>query len=301
MNTDFDELLRDGMERFTADLHAPVNLADRARRSRRQRMTTRTAASCVAAAAVTAIAFAALPSTAPVTTGIGHPAVPEGLDVEYLHVNRTAQKSIEQFWSYRHEVRELISSTSGRRLAEGGSVRIKPKNGHKQALDTIVDFRHKTWARGPQDVSSGLPLPSCHPPFLDYPMSPSALPAWIGAMHKLIKCGDLKVSGTAEIDGVETIKLTTTSSLEAGPGSKGAIWVKRADFVPVRMIVGKGANSWRADLHWLRPTKANQALLRVPIPHGFRRVPLSKIDTSSGESCTVSSAHPHKQVCTHSG
>jgi len=298
MNTGFDELLRDGMERFTADLHAPANLADRARRNRRQRLTVRTAVSGVAAAAVAAAAFTIAPSTAPVTTGIGPAAIPERFDLEYLHVNRTA-KAYEQLWSYRNETRELISSASGRPLVDGGSVLVKPRNGQQQSVTTEVDFRHKVWGRGRQDAYP-IPTPSCHPPALDYPASPATLPAWIRSVHKLIKCGELVASGTTEIDGVKTIKLTTTSAFEAGPGSKGAIWVKRTDFAPVRIAVGKGANSWRMDLQWLRPTKANQALLRVPIPHGFRRVPLSQINKTSSGSCHASSARPHKTICTHS-
>src|SRR5262249_11982699 len=109
-------------------------------------------------------------------------------------------------------------------------------------------------------------------------------------------------SGTAEIGGVQMIKLRTTIPFESVPPfSKGTIWVKRANYVPVRIAARKGKISWRMDLHWLSPTKANLALLRVPIPAGFRRVPIKRLSDQSSQSCTVSSSHPHKQVCTHSG
>jgi hypothetical protein len=40
------------------------------------------------------------------------------------------------------------------------------------------------------------------------------------------------------------------------------------------MTAGNAGGWWRADISWLRPTKANLALLRVPIPAGFRRADL---------------------------
>src|SRR6185312_3284059 len=62
MNTDVEELLRDGMERFTAEVRAPAALARTAARLRRRRRTARAAVAggtaAVTAAAVTVIVAA---------------------------------------------------------------------------------------------------------------------------------------------------------------------------------------------------------------------------------------------------
>jgi hypothetical protein len=298
MNPDFDNLLRDGMERFTDDLRAPINLADRARRSRQQRLTLRTTAGGLAAAAVAAIAFAVLPSEPAPVVGNSQPHVPERFDVEYLHLTMPKHE-FERLWAYGSRVRAVYGS-SGRAIEDYGTT-TSPMKAHDRRVVTIVDYRHKIWARGKQ---RGYPAPhpiSCHPASLTYPIGPSSLPAWIRGVHKLIKCGELVVTGSAEINGVPTIRLRTTISFETGPGSKGTIWVKRTNFVPVRIEVGKGGSSWRMDLQWLRPTKPNRAQLRVPIPHGFHRVSINRLAGSSSETCQGSSSHPHKMVCKHSG
>ena len=59
MNTDLEELLRDGMERFTAGVQAPAGLAYRASKLQRRRLAVRTAVAC-GTAAVTATAVVAV-------------------------------------------------------------------------------------------------------------------------------------------------------------------------------------------------------------------------------------------------
>jgi hypothetical protein len=301
MNSEFDELLRDGMERFTAELRAPANLAARARRSRRQRLTLRTAASGVAAAAVAAVAFAAVPSTmAPVTVGSPTVRIAERHDLEYLQLTR-ANRDSAQLWIYRGQIRQQISSPSGRPIGVLVSDTVKAKNGHTRSVQTIVDYQYKEWARGRQAYSLSLQSLSCHPPTLDVPSSPSALPAWIRGVHRLIKCGVLKVAGTEQINGIPTIKLKTTTKVANSPtGTREMFWVKRSDYAPVRMVARAGTQSNLINISWLPPTKANVAMLRVHIPSGFRQVPLSKLSSQSSETCRVNSSHPHKKTCTHS-
>ena len=54
MNTDVEELLREGMERFTAGVRAPAGLADTARRLHRRRLAVRAAVACGTAATTAA-------------------------------------------------------------------------------------------------------------------------------------------------------------------------------------------------------------------------------------------------------
>ncbi|HEY3905240.1 MAG TPA: hypothetical protein VGM14_15125 [Streptosporangiaceae bacterium] len=167
---------------------------------------------------------------------------------------------------------------------------------------TIVDYGRKEWARGPGGFDLTTPTLSCHRDNLFLPQSPTALTSWIRGVHKLIKCGDLVVSGTAQVNGIQTIKLKTATSFAVSAGDMySTLWVKRSDYAPVRMVTKFSNVTTRSDVSWLPPTKANVALLRVPIPPGFHRVKFSRLAGTSSESCSVSSSHPHKQTCTHSG
>jgi hypothetical protein len=64
------------------------------------------------------------------------------------------------------------------------------------------------------------------------------------------------------VDGVDAIKMT-------GSAGQLTLWVNPTTYLPVRFTVGPLQN----DFQWLRPTPANLALLRVPVPAGFRQVP----------------------------
>ena len=142
MNTEFDELLRDGMERFTADLRAPANLAARARASRTKRLTVRTAASGVAAVTVAGITFAAIPATtAPVSVGVDRHGLTERFDIERVQITRGGQIS-GQAWIY-HERLRLLDVSSGRPIKDEGSAVVRAKDGHHRGGITIVDYRRK--------------------------------------------------------------------------------------------------------------------------------------------------------------
>jgi hypothetical protein len=164
-----------------------------------------------------------------------------------------------------------------------------------------VDYHRKEWARGPGGFALVTPTLSCHQPELFLPESPAALPSWIRGVRKLIKCGDLVVSGTAQVNGIQTIKLKTSAGFAVKASGDSTIWVKRSDYAPVRMVTREDKLTIRRDVSWLRPTKANLAMLRIPIPAGFHRIKFSQLPGASSESCSTSSSHPHKQTCTHSG
>lgn len=276
MNANLDELLREGMLRFTADLHAPANLADRARRHRSQRLTLRTAAASAAAAiAIAAIAVGAVSARTARQPNLNRPAGPvERSDVEYLRLTGSLPAKSETIWSYGRTSRQLITSLSGRLLEDDGYSVIRYVHGRFTLTRTIVEFSSKTWARarvGPFATSARV-APTCAQPELGWPGSPVSLPSWIRNLHKAMDCGDLAIAGVARIEGVEAIKLAATSKLRKSPVSVTTIWIKRANDVPLRMAGGDVRDRWRADISWLRPTKTNLALLQVPIPDGFRRV-----------------------------
>lgn len=272
MNASLDELLRDGMERFTADLHAPADLADRARRRRGQHLVFRTAASCAAAAvAVAAVAVGAVSAG---NSNLGGPAGPaERSDVEYVHLISSSRTYSEMTWAYRGTFRQQIRSSAGRLLEDDAYHVLRYSRGHLALTRTIVEYGTRTWARA-RLSQAGVAVqaaPTCARPGLGFPDSPASLPGWIRKLHKAMDCGDFTIAGTARINGVEAVKLVGTSKLDKALRSS-TIWIKRADDAPL-LMTGGDVGSWRrAEISWLRPTRANQALLRVPVPAGFRRV-----------------------------
>ena len=77
--------------------------------------------------------------------------------------------------------------------------------------------------------------------------------------------------GRQHVDGVEAIELT------GRPGSpiSETIWVNPSTYLPVRVVVNSPFGPRQtADITWLPPTAQNLAYLTVPIPAGFRPVPL---------------------------
>ena len=78
------------------------------------------------------------------------------------------------------------------------------------------------------------------------------------------------------MDGTEAIEL---KSRPGSPVSK-TVWVSQSTYLPVRVVVrlsfGKlPGREQTADFTWLPQTAQNLAKLTVPIPAGFRHVPVS--------------------------
>jgi len=302
MSTDVEDLLREGMERFTADLHAPVGLTCQIARRRRRRFALRamTGGVAVLAAGAAALAVIALPRV----NGTGQPAVDAAYVVRNVSDALTAAEpgTIAQMtvttsggpngtttaeeWSNGEQWRSVTYSSSGQPVYDEG---YSTKSGY-----TLVSYPTKTWAR-----QAGLGLPyapfSGAPPSVKngcgralgaFPVlfrlglpgtstSASSLPSTVAeALRTAVSCGTLAVAGHQRVDGTETIKLTSR------PDSliSETIWVDPSSYLPVRVTVRSAAGhspvQQTADFTWLPPSTQNQAKLRVPIPAGFRSVPV---------------------------
>ena len=111
---------------------------------------------------------------------------------------------------------------------------------------------------------------------IGFPTSP--LPASVATvLRTAISCGTLAVAGRQRVDGIEAIKLTSRPARLISE----TVWVSPGTYLPVRVVVrsapGMPALRQTADITWLRPTAQNLARLTVPVPAGFRQVPLAKI------------------------
>jgi hypothetical protein len=301
MNTDVEDLLREGMERFAADLRAPAGLACRvAARRRHRRLALRSVAG--AAAALTAGAVALVAVVVPGAGGSAAAAsyvvkradsalsVADPGEIAQMTVatrgpamfGGTTVTATAEEWSYGGRWRSVTYSSAGHPVYDEGS--------STASVYTLVNYQTKEWARQP-----GLGRPSasvfsprnCGPVIAAAPLlfqtglpgigfSASSPPSTVArALHTAISCGTLAVAGRQRVDGIEAIELTSR------PGSpiSETIWVNPGTYLPVRVVVHSAFGApalLTANITWLSPTAQNLARLTVPIPAGFRQVPLAE-------------------------
>lgn len=302
MNTDVEDLLREGMERFTADLRAPAGLTCQIARRRRRRLALRslTGGVAVLAAGAAALAVLALPGV----NGTGQQAADAAYVVKNVSdaLTTAAPGTIAQMtittsggpgqatsaeeWSNGEQWREVTYSSPGHPVYDEG---YSTKSGY-----TLVSYPTKTWAvqaglgRPYAPASASLPAVKhgCGQALGSFPVlfrlglpgtstSVSSLPATIATeLRTAVSCGSLTVAGHQTIDGTDTIKLTSRT----GSLINETIWVSPSTYLPVRVTTqsaaGYSPTQQTADFTWLPPTAQNQAKLTVPIPAGFREVPL---------------------------
>ena len=198
MNTDVEELLREGMERYTADLRAPAGLTYLVARRRRKRLALRslTAGAVALAAGAAALAVAVVPSV----NGAGGTAV----DAAYVIKNVSnalsaaepgtiAQMTVTtsgpalpgvksttttaEEWSNGNEWRSVTYSSPGHPAYDEG---FSTTSGY-----TLVSYPTKTWARQPglgQPAAPAFGTPSakrgCGPAVAGFPDAVPARAAW---------------------------------------------------------------------------------------------------------------------------
>jgi hypothetical protein len=302
MKTDVEDLLREGMERYTADLLAPAGLTERIARRRRRRLMLRsmTGGVTVLAAGAAALAVVALPRV----NGTGQPAVDAAYVVRNVSdaLSAAAPGTIAQMtittsggprgtataeeWSNGEQWRSVLYSSPGHPVYDEG---YSSASGY-----TLVSYPTKSWA---QQAGLGLPYApfskspasvkqGCGKALGAFPVlfrlglpgtstSTSSLPMTVAtALRAAVSCGSLTVDGRQVVDGTETIKLTSR------PGSliTETIWVSPDTYLPVRVMTSSPAGlppvQQTADFTWLPPTAQNLAKLTVPVPAGFRKVPV---------------------------
>ena len=302
MNGNVEQLLREGLDRLTADADVPAGMAHRARAHRRRRkIVTRTALACGTAAAVAAavIVVAGPGRTVPApiqarTTAYVIWRMKNAL-AERKMVIRTeitfspAFPSITQ-WTYHRNERSVqtgVLHVPGVPWAQGavdwvdGTTIINGKLRYVEA-----DYRHHEW----YTTAQSLILPNGCPSHLD--LAEFNDTNWATFVPQTLNCGALKVAGHAWIDGKRTIKITGSASDPYWWGRHGegrgplkvyaTLYVNPSTYLPVRVIWSNWTH-WRngkplhgivrEDIQALPPTPDNIARTSITIPKGFHRVP----------------------------
>jgi hypothetical protein len=322
MNSDVENLLREGMERFTRDLWAPAGLTRRVVQRRRRRRALRSAAGVAATLTAAAVALAAVEVPSALHNGADATAyVVKRVDsaLNAVGPGEIAQMTVTtrsapvnggtttttnaEEWSYGDQWRSLVTSQAGRAVYDQGS----STSSASVTVYTLVSYLARTWGRqhelsplGTGKSGTG----SCGPgaagtlqflfqpglaQLLGFHTSGSSLAATVPrALRSAISCGSLKeVASRQQVDGVDAIELTSPPD---SPASE-TIWVSPGTYLPLRVVVrsdgphhGLILNNQvvllaTADITWLPPTSQNLAKLTVPIPGGFRHVPVDEAIT----------------------
>ena len=268
MSTDVEDLLREGMERFTADLRAPAGLTcqiARRRRRRRLALCSVTGAAAALTAGAVALAVVVVPSqqragielTADVVKRVSSAltAADPG-DIAQMSVTtssaspyggRTTTTTAEE-WSYGDQWRSVTYSSPGHTLYDEGYTASAGSS-----VYTLVNYSTRSWTERPGLGRQAAAIPfstlptarDCRPAIGAFPLlyrfglpgmglPASSLPSTVArSLRTAVSCGTLTVAGRQTVDGVEAIKLTS----RAGSPISETIWVSPSTYLPVRVVV----------------------------------------------------------------
>jgi hypothetical protein len=294
-----EELLRGGMERFTANVTMPQGLAVKAarHRERRRRATAAATAGTVAAAAAAAVAVIAAGTPAAPAPASAHAQTAAyvisraetalaGINsqqvVQYLHETAsgthaamwglTAGTYAE--WAYRGQAMFAAYGADG----QLSTVTAAQLTGN-QYTTTMVSYQGKKWWR--QTVTDSNPAPSnggcgivhgsCGVP--SFVTGPALIGAsnWAAEIRAELSSGAYTITGTGQVDGVRALELTPATATRGLPET--AFWVDSSTYLPVRDVATMGPDARvQVDFQWRQPTKANLADIGVVIPAGFTQV-----------------------------
>ena len=297
MRTDLEELLRDGLDRLTAEAELPSGLAARAMRGHRQRRVrvraSGAAGTALATAAVAVIAVSAVGEP----TGLGKGPVGAGGHHMRYQTLAYVTNRIEQALAgtkaqimvfSRHGTGAAFSGgsaplirswsygnvTKTRKDAGGVATSLLTVGNGKSTSILFVNYTAKTWSREThRSVRTLRPIRAftyaknvCVGPADDEPGYDSGL--WPQFVSSSLACGGFRIAGRATVSGVTEFKIVGTARDLDAKFVPQVMWVSAKTYLPVRIVYPWGYDQ----ISWLRPTAANKGLLQLQVPPGFRHV-----------------------------
>jgi hypothetical protein len=319
MNTDVEQLLREGLDRLTADTRVPAGMAGRVLARRRRRRVAGYAATVAAAAAVTAVAVAA---------ATGGPAGPA------THARAPAAVSpaaTGPALTTSYVIRQVENALANDDQVLRETISVAPNGGGSSFFDGQLSYQSVTWAyqgRNSTDVfgahgrlqatmGTGIVNGKLRGVQVDYirhewgliPGMLSAAPAdacttagfgeatadpgtnWPLLIRRTLACGGYKVAGYAEIGRAETVKITGSRVMGTGSAEitvTDTLFVSPSTYLPVRITqfaAAPGLHDWPSstDIQWLPPTAANRARALVAVPCGYQQISWPSGKPTSGQ------------------
>jgi hypothetical protein len=273
MNTEVEELLRDGMERFTAGVRAPEGLAGAAGRLRRRRTARRalvaggtvtaTAAAVIIAAAAaggtaarTGGSLAQARETAYVLTRVENALASEHGVYRGATMSTGGQPSVTWAYGRRSRFEEFTGTSCGHVTSPGGVCTDTGGSERYLAQGTALikgklTGAYVTYFDQRYSVSGQVytpPSSACGKAALEMGGPAPANGDWPAFVRATLACGGARVSGHVRINGVQTTKLTgrpVTVRLSRRYGTvvheryaqaRWTLYVNPRTYLPVRMI-----------------------------------------------------------------
>jgi hypothetical protein len=314
MNGAVEDLLREGLDRLTADVQVPKGVAGRARTHVRRRKIAARAALAGGAAAATAAAVVIATAPGQVASRTVQARTDAFVITRVAHALAARNKVIQtktifsapyppvMGWNYRGDMRLAQSGyippalVPGLRWAQGRvHWNVGTTTVHGRHIYAQIDYRHHEWANAgilgfvPNACTVRLDIVEFN--------GPANWPAYI---RQALSCGLFKVAGHAQVNGVSTIKLTgsTTnwhfwSQLPHGEGRgpfrvDATLYVNPKTYLPMLVIWNNRTHyrdgrpldgTTRQEITALPATPGNIAMANVTVPAGFRQV---RSDTFGG-------------------
>ena len=273
MNTEVEELLRDGMERFTEGVRAPDGLASAAARLRRRRTARRallaggtvtaTAAAVIIAtaaaggtAARTGSSLAQARHTAYVLTRVEHALASEHRVFRGTTMSTDDQPSVTWGYGRRSRFEEFTGKECGHVLMPGGECTHAGGSERYLAQGTALikgklTEAYVTYFDRRYSLSKYVytpPSSACGKAAMEMGGPAPANGDWPAFVKATLACGDAKVTGHMRINGVQTTKITgkpVTVRLSRGYGKvvhekyarvRWTLYVDTQTYLPVRML-----------------------------------------------------------------
>lgn len=204
-------------------------------------------------------------------------------------------------WYYRGRSRWEGFSTTGSPVFDNNEMAVRVA-GRPQYAGTAVNYSSRTWWHGIPDPDNPYhypgrpqPRPSCRTPFAPGIMAGGAPGDEATAIREAWSCGQIRAAGQETVGGVNAIKLVSARPIPGLTKGHFTLWVDPATYLPVRTrwdwAAGEGKpGSILADFQWLPATAANRAALNVPVPAGFRQVPVERAQNALGPSFGIAIA-----------
>lgn len=269
--TDMEELLRDGMERFTEGVRAPAWLAAEAGRRHRRRVAVRVSAACGGVAAVAAAAALMVSLPAGGAPASARTAGTQARTVAYVitrvkqalagerqvfYGRTTSTYGPSLTWSYGKSNRweELTGASCGHVLPNGacthrgGSERYLAQGIARvqgRLTGVYITYFDRKWSLSPETGTASACSTSAR---LAMGGPPIVTDHWSSFINATLACGAASVAGHVRIDGQETTKITgAPATVRLRPGYAKAVgekwarvewtlYVNPTTYLPVRIV-----------------------------------------------------------------
>jgi hypothetical protein len=179
-------------------------------------------------------------------TGSGGPAA-----------NSRSGAGYEVLWAHHRSTNLSFFTASGQRVFDE-----RITVGKASLATTVVTYASHTWwkAQSARPAVSGSASQGCLPGG-QIRLNGSAN-AWPDFIHSQLACGAYTVAGSQELGGVDALKIT-------GGSGQITLWVNPVTYLPMQLEQGGVA---QVNFQWLAPTRANLAMLNMPVPASFHQV-----------------------------